>query len=85
MVCMGSYRRNVLTLSDTILWLGVWCLSGVIDVTLHRILPHYKGRPLNKSIFSQGLGLANAYGLGLEMKIVTRVHKLRVDGLGLGL
>ena len=42
MSCIGRYRRNVLTLKQTMAWVLLWCLSGVADIGLETIFIRYK-------------------------------------------
>ena len=42
MSCIRRYRRNVLSLEQTMAWVLLWCLSGVADICLETIFIHYK-------------------------------------------
>ena len=42
MSCIGRYRRNVLSLKQTMAWVLLWCLSGVADIGLETIFIRYK-------------------------------------------
>ena len=42
MNCIGVYRRNVLTLKQTMAWVLLWCVSGIVDICLQAVFIFFK-------------------------------------------
>ena len=51
MSCIGRYRRNVLSLKQTMYWTLLWCLSGVVDICLESLFIHYKDEWSRETLF----------------------------------
>ena len=49
--CIGRYRRNVLTLKQTVAWVLLWCLSGILDISLQAVFIFYKEEWSSGTIF----------------------------------
>ena len=49
--CIGRYRRNVLTLKQTVAWVLLWCLSGIVDISLQAVFIFYKEEWTSETIF----------------------------------
>ena len=49
--CIGRYRRNVLTLKQTMAWVLLWCLSGIVDICLQTVFIFYKEEWTSETIF----------------------------------
>ena len=51
MSCIGRYRRNVLTLKQTMAWVLLWCFSGIADICLQHLFISYKEEWTSETIF----------------------------------
>ena len=51
MSCIGRYRRNVLTLNQTMAWVVLWCLSGILDICLQVLFIYYKEQWSSETLF----------------------------------
>ena len=51
MSCIGRYRRNVLTLKQTMAWVVLWCLSGIADICLQALFIHHKDQWSRETLF----------------------------------
>ena len=49
--CIGRYRRNVLTLKQTMAWVLLWCVSGIVDICLQALFIFYKEEWSSETIF----------------------------------
>ena len=49
--CIGLYRRNVLSLKQTLAWVLLWCLSGIVDIGLQVVFIFYKEEWTSETIF----------------------------------
>ena len=49
--CIGLYRRNVLSLKQTLAWVLLWCLSGIVDIGLQAVFIFYKEEWTSETIF----------------------------------
>ena len=51
MSCIGRYRRNVLTLKQTMAWVVLWCLSGIADICLQALFVIYQEQWSSETLF----------------------------------
>ena len=51
MNCIGVYRRNVLTLKQTMAWVLLWCVSGIVDICLQAVFIFFKEQWTSETIF----------------------------------
>ena len=51
MSCIGRYRRNVLTLKQTMAWVVLWCLSGIADICLQALFIRYQEQWSSETLF----------------------------------
>ena len=51
MSCIGRYRRNVLTLKQTMAWVVLWCLSGIADICLQALFIRYQDQWSRETLF----------------------------------
>ena len=54
MNCIGVYRRNVLTLKQTMAWVLLWCISGILedlDICLQAVFIQFKEEWSSETLF----------------------------------
>ena len=51
MNCIGVYRRNVLSLKQTMAWVLLWCGSGIVDICLQAVFIFFKEQWTSETIF----------------------------------